>query len=222
MSRFLLFNLFWFLGDKGWMLILLLLVLYFIENRFLGILPNVTRFFKRRGTAKRLMRELKINPSNAASAIELGVVFFEKKKYEKALTYLEKAYERVKDSERLELYRGMTYMELGREREGVEALSNAISINEGAGYGIAYVYLLKHQLESGATDTSKTLEYEKQFWRYANTENLYKMGKVYKKLGDRKKAKEMFDKALKEYSYCPKNLRKLHRKWALLARINKI
>jgi tetratricopeptide (TPR) repeat protein len=54
---------------------------------------------------------------------------------------------------------------------------------------------------------------------FSNAENLYRMGMIYKKQGKSKQAAEMFHLALKDYTYCPRRLRKMHRRWAFLSRL---
>ena len=200
-------------------IVILLIVYFFLDRAYVGFLPDIFAPIRRNRQIKNMLTDLSINPSNSNDAIELGVLYFEKGQYEKAANYLARAYDRVKNSEKLYLYLGMSQIELGRFDEGKEALLKALQINQNVGYGIPYVYLVKVALSKNDNEEVKSLE--DKFSRYANTENFYKMGMVYKKAGDREKAKNMFDNAVKEYSYCPKTLRKIHRRWAFLAKINR-
>jgi tetratricopeptide (TPR) repeat protein len=221
-SYFLFYLLSYLTGNPITAIIILLVIYFFIDKAYVGILPDIFAPFKRNKRIRSLLTELAINPANSYNAIELGVHYYEKRQYKKALEYLNKAYERVKDSEKLYLYSGLSYSELGEHEQAREAFEKGLAINQGLGYGLPYVYLLQHEMDKYDKDESEIKRLEDRFWKYANTENLYKMGMVYKKKGKKQKAREMFDSTLKEYSYCPKNLRKLHRRWALLSRINKL
>lgn len=221
-DTFLIYLILRFLGTPYFMIIIILILIYLFDRFFIGVFPNIFAPIKRRSTSKRLENELKINPANASNAMELGILYFNRKRYSKALEYLNKAYERIKDSDRLLLYRGMALVETGNKKEGIDNLKKAVEISEGTGYGLPYVYLLSNALENQGISRDERKLLQDKFWKYANAENLYRMGMMYKKHGDREKAREMFDNAIKEYSYCPKNLKKLHRRWALLSWLNKI
>lgn len=221
-NTFLIYLILRLLGTPFFTIIIILVVIYLFDRFFLGVLPNIFAPIKRRSTSKRLESELRINPANASNAMELGILYFDRKRYSKALEYLNKAYERIKDSDRLFLYRGMALIETGSRQEGMDNLRRAVAINEGTGYGLPYVYLLSNAMNDSGISQEERKTLQDKFWRYANAENLYRMGMMYKRHGDRGKAKEMFDNAIKEYSYCPRNLKKLHRRWALLSILNRV
>jgi tetratricopeptide (TPR) repeat protein len=221
-NTFLIYLVLRLLGTPFFTIIIILVVIYLFDRFFLGVLPNIFAPIKRRSTSKRLESELRINPANASNAMELGILYLDRKRYSRALEYLNKAYERIKDSDRLFLYRGMALIETGSRQEGVDNLRKAVAINEGTGYGLPYVYLLSNAMKDPGISQEERKTLQDKFWRYANTENLYRMGMMYKRHGDRENAKEMFDNAIKEYSYCPRNLKKLHRRWALLSMLNRV
>lgn len=221
-NTFLIYLILRLLGTPYFAVIIILVIIYLFDRFFIGVLPNIFAPIKRRSTSKRLESELKINPANASNAMELGILYFDRKRYSKALEYLNRAYERIKDSDRLFLYRGMALIENECKKEGVDNLRKAVEINEGTGYGLPYVYLLSNAMENPGISQDERKALQDKFWRYANTENLYRMGMMYKRHGEREKAREMFDNAIKEYSYCPRNLKKLHRRWALLSRLNRV
>jgi tetratricopeptide (TPR) repeat protein len=202
--------------------IILVFVFYaFVDKMYFRLLPDFLAPFKRSRLAGRLLTEIRVNPANAKAALDLGVVYFEKKKYEKALYYLKKANERTDDSARLYLYMGMTLYEMGQTSEGANSITRALEIDKGVNYGLPYVYLMGYELASG-DNREKLKVLEECFDRYGNTENFNHMGKIYKKKGNREKAKEMFEHSLNNYSYCPRSLRKMHRKWAFSSWVNKL
>lgn len=199
----------------------LLFVLYAVADRaYLGFLPDISAPLKRNGNIRALRAELALNPANAAAAQELGTLYFEKKNYSRALEYLSLAAEKIHNSARLYLFLGMVYMELNRPEKGKAALDRVLELDSRVGYGLPYIYLIQFELKQDKANEAAIKKLETDLERYAGTENFYRLGMVYKKHGYRQRAKEMFRRAISEYAYVPKGMRRLHRKWAILARLS--
>ncbi|TCO71840.1 tetratricopeptide repeat protein [Marinisporobacter balticus] len=199
------------------------IIIYSLIDRFyLGFLPDFTRIFRRNRQMKNSLKELQVNPQNASATFSIGILYFEKKKYEEALKYLE--HPKLKDNETANFYyyMGMTLMKLKRSDEGKDYIMKALEVNPRIGYGLPYIALIDHEMEKYAPDRHIINDLEEKIEKFANTENLYKLGRLYKKLGNKEKAKNLFSKAMVEYSYCPKGIRRIHRKWAILSRVYKI
>lgn len=197
-------------------LVLLIFAYILLDKTYLGFLPDFSRPFRRNSLISTLRSELKVNPADANAAQELGILYFEKKKYWESLAFLQKAHEKVKNSARLYLYIGMANMELGEREAGLDALIKAVELDRKVGRGLPYIYLLRHEVEGNSVPFPNL---EAVFTNFANTENFYRMGMVYHKAGRVREAGEMFRRALDEYGYVPKNLRRIHRKWAVLSRV---
>lgn len=201
--------------------LVLMFVLYAVADRaYFGFLPDFMAPLRRNSQIKSLLAELAVNPANAASAQEAGILYFERKRYNKALKYLTKAHEKIKDSARLYLYLGMTYMELEQFDKGKEALDNAVAIERKVGHGLPYIYLLQYELGRPVVVSEAIEKLEDGLTHFASTENFFRAGIVYKKQGNRKKAREMFSLAVEEYQGVPKRMRRIHRKWAILAKLH--
>lgn len=207
-------------GNPLLALIIIIVAYVLLDKAYLGFLPDFSAPFRRNARINNLLSLIKVNPANADAAQELGILYFEKKNYEKSLQYLKMAHEKVKNSARLYLYLGMAYIELGQLEPGKEAIDHAVELDRKTGHGLPYIYLLKYELKKGR-DSEALTSLEAEFERFANTENFFRMGKVYKHAGHTRKAADMFTEALKDYSYVPKTLRRIHRKWALLSWLNK-
>lgn len=204
--------------------LIILFVAYLILDRmFFNIISgSIFGPIKRKRRIKSLLFELRLNPSNANNALELGTLYFESKKYTNAIEMLDRAYERIDNSPRLHAFKGMSLMELSRTEAGKEELLKALKLDNSVIFGLPYIYLIRYELGSENPDMDKVVELEKAVAKFANTENFYRMGKVYRKSGNNKKAVEMFDMAIREYSYVQKKFRRIHRKWVWLSRINKL
>lgn len=202
------------------LLALILLVVFYVaaDKAYFGFLPDFFAPLKRSQRIRTLQDQLALNPADANAAQELGILFFEKKKYSQAIGYLKQANKKVTNSARLYLYMGMAYMEIKESEKGKQALDQAVELDRRVGHGIPYIFLLDYELEKHSDNAEVVKRLEEGLTSFANTENFFRMGMVYKKAGDRQKARNMFEKALSEYSYVPRRLRRIHRKWAVFSR----
>ncbi len=209
-------------GNPILALVVLLLLYGFIDRLYFRFLPDFFAPLKRNSRIKNLQRLIYLNPSNADALLELGVLYFEKRRYDRCIEYLNRAGEKIENSARLYMYLGMASFEINNSSGGIKFLEKALELNPSVGYGLPYVYMLRYHLESGNSQKELFSKLEERFQSFANTENFFRMGKVYKNSGDRIKAKEMFEHALRDYTYCPRALRKLHRRWAFFSWLNKL
>lgn len=208
-------------GNPLLALILIIAVYILLDKAYLGFLPDFSAPFRRNSRIKNLLSLIKVNPANADAAQELGILYFEKKNYDRSLEYLTMAHEKVKTSARLYLYIGMALMEHGLPGPGKLALDKAVELDRKTGHGLPYIYLLRYELNRPEINQETVSSLESEFESFANTENFFRMGRVYKHAGRTRQAAEMFTKALEDYAYVPKTLRRIHRKWAILSRLNK-
>ncbi|MEG3072223.1 MAG: hypothetical protein RQM92_16470 [Candidatus Syntrophopropionicum ammoniitolerans] len=82
-------------GNPFFALVILLLVIFFVDRRFVGILPDIFAPWRRSKRVRQLKRDIKINPANAEFHLELGEAYFRKGKYLEALSFLERAYAKM-------------------------------------------------------------------------------------------------------------------------------
>lgn len=210
-----------FTGNPLAAIIGVLLIYTIVDKAYLGFLPDFTKGFRKKRQIKNSLMELNVNPENAQAAFVLGEYYFEKKKYEKALKYLSHHKLQKDESAKYYHYLGMTLMELGKTEEGKKYIEKALELNPRVGYGLPYIYLIDDEMKRHTPNKNKINAWEEEVERFGNTENLYKLGMIYKKQGDKETAKKLFSKVLIEYDYCPKGIRRIHRKWAILARVGK-
>lgn len=92
MNNFFLFYLLSLLTGNPLIAIAVLLIIYFFLDRaYVGFLPDIFAPIRRNRQIKNMLTDLSINPSNSNDAIDLGVLYFEKKQYEKAVNYFMRA-----------------------------------------------------------------------------------------------------------------------------------
>lgn len=210
------------IGNPLIAILLILILSGSIDKLYFGFLPDVTKIFRTNHQIKENQRILDLNPENADVAFRLGVLYFQKKKYQQALKYFENPKLQNNKNAECYYYLGMTLIHLDREAEGKEYLNEGLKLYPSVGYGIPYIYLIEQELKQPNPNQEKIEELEGRMDRFINAENLYKLGKLHLKYGSKEKATELFNKAIAEYAYCPRGLRRLHRKWVILSRIQKL
>jgi tetratricopeptide (TPR) repeat protein len=203
-------------------LVALILVIFaygFVDKLYFGFLPDFTKGMRANHQIKSNLKALTLNPENSHAALVLGILYFEKKKYREALNVLQHSKLEKDGSASYYYYRGMTMMELKEIEAGKVSIIKALEIDPRVGYGLPYIYLLKNEMSKSTPDMNVVEDLEKKIESFGNTENLYRVGMVYRGLENKDKAREFFTKAIETYHYCPRGLRRLHRKWAILSRI---
>src|SRR5689334_21203273 len=99
MFKILLFSLIWRLtGNPLLAILVLLVILYFADRRYVGLLPNITRPFVVRSRMSQLRHTIKLSPHDTSSKVELARLFIEKKRFADALPLLQTAFKVMPDS----------------------------------------------------------------------------------------------------------------------------
>ncbi|NLJ76405.1 MAG: tetratricopeptide repeat protein [Peptococcaceae bacterium] len=206
-------------GNPFFALVILLLVVFFVDRRFVGILPDIFAPWRRGKRVRQLKRDIKINPANAELYLELGESYFRKGKYPEALSFLERAYAKMEGHPFFHFYLGAAYYECGRVDEGREELEKAISFNPKVSMGEPYLYLVKIYLEAGLPD-ERVEEAFRQLLLYGSPLVFYWAGRQLLPGYDRERARRLFQETIASYDACRGSLRRKYRRWAVLARIN--
>lgn len=202
--------------------LVIVLVVYLAANRsFAGRLPGITRSISRAAQIRRLRNTVALNPADAKSLMELGVLLFEAGRPGEAVDSLEQAVSKMDDHAHALYYLGATYAELGRHAEAVAVLRKAVAIRPEVAHGRPYVYLI--QLADVAKATSVTDE-ETETWmadalRYGDAETCYRLGTVLVQAEKNEKARQAFLEAIDHYRRSPGFVRRAARIWALRSRM---
>ena len=157
---YLLSSLIWFLTGNPLLALAILAGIYlYADRRYIGLLPDFTRPFKRRRHMARLAATIRANPADANAQLELGAFHLERGAASRALPLLEKARERNPDSARLHFLLGAAYRRLGRNAEAREALEKAVILNPKVAYGEPYYHLLAISLRDQPPDEGALSEF---------------------------------------------------------------
>ncbi|WP_342555403.1 tetratricopeptide repeat protein [Paenibacillus sp. FSL R7-0652] len=213
--KFLIFGLLWqIIGNPFLAILILLVILYFLDRRFVGVFPSFTKPFKRMRSMSRLKQQLALNPNEVSSKLELARLLIERKRYGEAhalLLELERPYEQSADYwEAL----GTAELHLGSVADGERHILHALEINPRVKYGEPYLSLAAAFKD---TDRDKALHYVQQFQEIhsSSSEAFYLLGSVYRSLGRSEDAKQAFEQSIHVYRTLPKYKKRQERRWAV-------
>ncbi|MBM6995128.1 tetratricopeptide repeat protein [Paenibacillus sp. DXFW5] len=204
----------WLLGNPFLAIIVLLFIVYFIDRRYVGLFPSLSKPLKRGRSISRLRQQLAASPFDVSAKRELARLLLERKKYAEAHRLLEEAKEASETSAEFWDDLGTTCLGLGRIEEGEAHMLHALSLNERVKYGQPYLRLASAFRER---DPQKALQYAARFGEIqsSSSEAYYLLGSLYQSLGSKEEAKQAFDESIAIYRSLPKYKKRQERRWAL-------
>lgn len=217
MSKFFLFALIWWLvGNPFLAIIIVLVLLYMLDRRFIGLSPSLLKPYRRNRRLSRLKRELALAPHDAGNKLEAARLYIEKQKYAEALELLEQV-SSVYESADIVYEIGLCRLKLGQLEEGERLILQSLDMNERVKYGEPYLRL-GEALASVQPD--RAIRYLERFRQMnsSSCEGSYKLGRIYRQLGNDAEAKRAYGEALHIYRGLPRYKRRAERRWAILAK----
>lgn len=214
MSKILVFGLlFWLIGNPFVAIIVLLLILYVLDRRFVGLSPSFVKPLKRRSRIKKLEQLLRLNPSDVSSKMELARLQLERKSYARARETLESIGDVMEHSAEYWDDLGTALLFTGDKERGEQAMLRALDINPRVKYGEPYLRLAA----ANRSDAERALSYLEKLRdiHSSSCEAYYRMGLIYKELGNKAEAKRAFEEAVAIYASLPRYKRRQERSWAL-------
>ncbi|MCM3746917.1 hypothetical protein M3223_06060 [Paenibacillus pasadenensis] len=221
MRLVLLFGLLWaLLGNPFIALLVILIVIYLLDRRFVGLTPSVTKPIRRRNRIAALRRELDANPSNSGSRMELARLLLERKNFNIALQTLEPLKESGVMEESAEFWDdyGTSLLYSGKPQEGEAAIEKALELNPRVKYGQPHLRLAALKADRDKAAALRHLETFSQI-QSSSCEGYYRMGLLLKDLERSGEAKQAFEEGLRLYRMLPKYKRRQERRWALLSKM---
>lgn len=216
-AKFALFSLLVYLtGNPIIALIVLLIILYVIDRRYVGLTPSVLKPIKSSRKLAMLQQELRLNPHHTSNKLEAARILVAKKRYKAALKYLEEISQTVEDSAEVWYETGYCHMMLGHLDEGETFMRKAFELNPRVKYGEGYLRLGE---AFAGHDQDKAIRYLEQFKdiQSSSCEGYYRLGQIYSSLNRTREAKEAFGEIAKIYRGLPRYLKRKERRWAILA-----
>lgn len=221
LSKFILFSfLWWITGSPFLSILLLLLIFYFLDRRYIGLFPSMTKPIQAARRAAKIRQELHLNPHNTGHKQELARILIEKHQYQKALPYMEEVYERIPDSPEVLYELGLCHLKTGNPQKREQMILNALKENSMLRYGEPYLELGE---AFSNRDVEKALYYLEKIREIhsSSAETYYRLGNLYSSLGRRAESQAAYEEAVHIYRSLPKYLRRKQRKWALLSWMRK-
>ncbi|OUN00691.1 MAG: hypothetical protein BAA02_13350 [Paenibacillaceae bacterium ZCTH02-B3] len=213
-----LFALLWLiLGNPVAAIIIVLLLLYFLDRRFVGLTPSIARPLKRMRQLSQLRAQIGVNPHDHSAKMQLVRLLVEMKRYKSARELLLEMRTNMEHSAEFWSELGACELALGRPDEGERHMERALEINPRVKYGEPYLRLAE---TFASRDPAKALGYLHRFRdiHSSSCEALYRLGQLYLTLGQKKEAAQAFRECVDIYRALPRYMKRRERKWALLAR----
>ncbi|MEF7440103.1 tetratricopeptide repeat protein [Paenibacillus lautus] len=206
--------LFYIFGNPITAILVLLLIVYVLDRRFVGVFPSVTKPFKRARAISKLRRQIAVSPSDVSSRHELARLLLERRKYEGALKLLETMESSLEDSAEFWDDIGSARLHTGSIAQGETDIVRALQINPRVKYGRPYLRLAEAFRDS---DREKALHYLEQFHAIhsSSSEAFYLLGYMYQSLGRAQDAKKSYQESMDVYRSLPKYKKRQERKWAV-------
>ncbi len=219
MSKFILFGLLvWITGNPFVAILLLLLIFYVIDRRFIGLTPSLTKPFQRNRKLSKLKQELRLQPHYTSAKLEAARIYIDKKKYAEARQYLNEVKPVMEDSADVLSELGLCCVKMGDLEQGEALILQALEINPKVKYGDPYLWLGEAY---AATDPNKALRYLNAFQdiHSSSCEAYVRLAQIYQRMGQTSEAKAAYREAVDIYKSLPKYKRKAERRWALIAQL---
>ncbi|AIQ52399.1 tetratricopeptide repeat protein [Paenibacillus sp. FSL R7-0331] len=202
------------LGNPFLALIVLFLILYFLDRRYVGILPSIGKPFRRSRQMSRLRTTISLNPNDVSAKFELARLLIERKRYSDAKDLLLQISDRYEQSAEYWVELGYANLKLGMLPEGEAQMLQGLEINRRAKYGQPFLRLAEMFRN---VDQDKALHYVTEFQEIqtSSSEAYYLAGSMYKVLSRNDEAKRAFEESIAIYRSLPKYKKRQERGWAL-------
>ena len=215
------FGLLWFLlGNPIAAVVVLVIILYILDRRFIGLSPSLLKPVKRARRIGQLRQQLALNPNDMSARMELAHLLIERKAYGEARRLLEPAAETMAHSAEYWDDLGTALLFTGSRAEGEGAIRRALDINPRVKYGQPYLRLAAANRDR--PEKALKLLDELRAIHSSSCEAYYRMGLIYRNLGRREEARRSFDEAADIYRTLPRYKRREERPWAIRSRLARL
>jgi tetratricopeptide (TPR) repeat protein len=215
MSKILLFvGLTWLFGSPIVAILVLLVIFYILERRFVGLSPSVVRPFRRRNSIAKWKRQLHVSPYDVSAKSELARLLIESKRFGQAIEILRGIEKQMDHSAEYWSDIGICNLALGNLEKGELQIKQALSISPRVKYGKPYLRLAE---AFSKPNPIKAVAYLQEFKEVnsSSCEAYYRLGSVYESLGKTEDAQMAYRDCRHLYRSLPRYMKRHERKWAI-------
>ncbi|MFX3632593.1 MAG: tetratricopeptide repeat protein [Candidatus Pristimantibacillus sp.] len=218
---FLFFPLLWLTGNPFVAFILLIVILYVLDRKFIGLTPSFMKPIRRASKLRKLRNHIAMAPNDTSSKQEASRILIEKKQYQEALKLLEPMERNLEDSAEYWDDLGICYLNTGEPERGEEAINRALAINPRVKYGAPYLRLATHYSKS---DSIRALAYIDSFQQIQSSscEAYDRLASIYTVMNRKQDTSHAIDEGLRIYRSLPRYKKRVERKWAIRLKIKKL
>lgn len=220
--KFFLFYLLWRItGNPILAILVLLIVFYVMERRYIGVLPSVTKPIKRRLQISSLQKQIQINPHDMPARLQLAECYMEAKRYSRGLQLLEDISTSMQADAEVLCNKGICQLALGRLAEGEQLVSDALRIDGRVRYGEPWLRLATAFAQA---DPKKSLAYLEEFQKrnFSSCESWYRMARLQAHFGNLTESRRALEQCLQTYRVLPRFRKRQERRWVTLARFRMV
>lgn len=204
----------WLLGNPVIAIIVLLIILYALDRKFVGISPSLWRPIKRRSQMSKLRQRIEASPSDVSAKQELARLLMEGKRYKEALQIWEPLQGVLAESAEYWADLGHCYLQIGDTEKGEASTLHGLKLNPRVQYGAPYLRLAVSIMKK---NPEQALAYLHAFQEIhsSSCEAYDKLAFIYKGMGRAEDAKRAAEEGLRLYKSLPRYRRRSERKWAI-------
>lgn len=204
----------WLLGNPIVAIIVLLILLYVLDRRFVGLSPSLWKPLKRRSRISKLRQRIEASPSDVSAKQELARLLIEAKKPKDAQRVLEPLRNVLADSAEFWDDLGTTYLMTGNAGEGEPLVLRALELNPKVKYGAPYLRLAAVHSKQ---NPEKALSYLNAFQEIhsSSCEAYDRLSFIFREMGRTEDAKRAAQEGIRLYRALPKYRKRSERKWAV-------
>lgn len=217
LGKFIGFTFLWYLlGSPILALLVLLVILYVLDRRFLGLTPSLLKPFRVAARIRKLRQELRLSPHDTSVRVELARRLLERRRYKEAAQLLREALGVMEDSADIHCELGYALLKQGQLEEGRRHVEKGLELNPRAKYGEPHLWLGEALAERSPSEAAEELEKFRNI-HSSSCEAGYRLGRLYVLLGREDQARKAFREAAELYRSLPRYKKRSERRWALLS-----
>lgn len=204
----------WLFGNPIVAIIVVLILLYALDRKFIGLSPSLLKPIKRRSRISKLKQRVEASPSDVSAKQELARLLMEGKRYKEALQIWEPLQGVLEDSAEYWDDLGHCYLQTGETEKGEASTLHGLKLNPRVKYGAPYLRLADSNRKR---NPEQALAYLQSFQdiHSSSCEAYDRLSSIYKGMGREEDAKRAAEDGLRLYKSLPKYRRRSERRWAI-------